>query len=55
MSKSDAQSLALTDVQSDGSFVMRADAENQASGRGRNSVRISSKDKWEDVRHPIRR
>lgn len=28
---------------------MRADAENVATGRGRNSVRITSKDQWADV------
>ena len=28
---------------------MRANAEDQASGRGRDSVRISSKDEWADV------
>lgn len=33
----------------DGSVIMRADAESQASGRGRDSVRISSKDQWADV------
>lgn len=34
---------------SDGSFVMRADAENKSVGRGRNSIRISSQDKFADV------
>ncbi|EIW70867.1 hypothetical protein TREMEDRAFT_28753, partial [Tremella mesenterica DSM 1558] len=48
VSKSDAQSLSLVDIQSSGEFVMRADSDNQASGRGRNSVRISSKDKFGD-------
>lgn len=43
--------LGLIDVQaSDGSFVMRVDAESVASGAGRNSVRITSKDKFADVR-----
>lgn len=51
MSQADAASLGLTATQEDGSFVMRADAENTADGRGRNSVRISSKDKYADVRN----
>ncbi len=48
VSQSDASSLDLIAVMSDNSFVMRADAETQASGRGRNSIRISSKDKFAD-------
>ena len=49
VSQSNAQSLGLAAVQSDGTFLMRADAEETAAGRGRNSVRISSKDKFNDV------
>lgn len=33
---------------------MRADAENRSSGRGRNSVRISSQAKFADVRWGLR-
>lgn len=49
VSQGDAQNLGLAAKQADGSFIMRADAENTASGRGRNSVRISSKAKFADV------
>jgi len=49
VSLNDAKNLGLTDTASDGSFIMRADAETQASGRGRNSVRISSKARFADV------
>lgn len=31
-----------------GAVIMRANAESQASGRGRDSVRIASKDEWAD-------
>lgn len=44
-----ARSQGLASVV-DGSVIMRANAESQASGRGRDSVRISSKDEWADVR-----
>lgn len=53
MSKDDAQSLSLASKMNDGSFVMRADAENRSVGRGRNSVRISSKAKFADVSCPL--
>ena len=54
LSQSDADALSLISVMSDDSFVMRADAENQAAGRGRNSVRISGKDKFADVSFVMR-
>ena len=34
----------------DGAVIMRVNSEDQATGRGRDSVRISSKDEWADVR-----
>lgn len=48
VSLADAQSMGLTGQLGDGSFVMRADAETRAAGRGRNSVRISSKAQFRD-------
>nr|XP_031859225.1 uncharacterized protein CI109_005421 [Kwoniella shandongensis]KAA5526297.1 hypothetical protein CI109_005421 [Kwoniella shandongensis] len=48
VSKSDASDASLVDVQSDNTFIMRADSSNTASGRGRDSVRISSKEKFAD-------
>ncbi|KAK1924448.1 concanavalin A-like lectin/glucanase domain-containing protein [Papiliotrema laurentii] len=48
VSKSDSQSLGLASKLQDGSFIMRADAENRSVGRGRNSVRISSKASFGD-------
>jgi hypothetical protein len=46
---STAQSEGLASVMSDGSFLMRANAETIATGRGRDSVRITSKDEYGDV------
>ncbi|KAL7421539.1 hypothetical protein Q5752_003308 [Cryptotrichosporon argae] len=48
VSLSDGQSAGLVGVQSDGSFVMKADSTKTGSGRGRDSIRISSKDKYAD-------
>ncbi|KAK8864224.1 hypothetical protein IAR55_001470 [Kwoniella newhampshirensis] len=48
VSKSDASSASLVDVQSDNTFIMRADSSSIATGRGRDSIRISSKDKFAD-------
>ncbi|KAK4687211.1 hypothetical protein P7C73_g2919, partial [Tremellales sp. Uapishka_1] len=48
VSQDDAASKGLTSIDSTGAFIMAADSTNNASGRGRNSVRISSKDKFAD-------
>ncbi|TYJ51917.1 hypothetical protein B9479_007496 [Cryptococcus floricola] len=48
VSKSSGQSAGLIDVQSDSTFIMRADSDSVATGRGRDSVRISSKDYFAD-------
>ena len=48
VTESVAKSEGLASVV-DGAVIMRANSDVQASGRGRDSVRISSKDEWADV------
>ncbi|WVR07219.1 hypothetical protein IAU60_004260 [Kwoniella sp. DSM 27419] len=48
VSKSAGQSAGLVDVQSNDVFVMRADSSNIPTGRGRDSIRISSKEQFAD-------
>nr|XP_018263295.1 uncharacterized protein I303_04789 [Kwoniella dejecticola CBS 10117]OBR85453.1 hypothetical protein I303_04789 [Kwoniella dejecticola CBS 10117] len=48
ISKSAAQSQGLIDVQANNVFYMAADATNVPTGRGRDSIRISSKNKYAD-------
>jgi hypothetical protein len=47
VTESVARSEGLASVV-DGKVIMRANSDDQASGRGRDSVRISSKDEWAD-------
>jgi hypothetical protein len=47
VTESVARSEGLASVV-DGKVIMRANSDAQASGRGRDSVRISSKDEWAD-------
>lgn len=49
MSKSEGQSSGLVDIHSDNVFIMRADSDTVATGRGRDSIRIESKDQFADV------
>ncbi|OCF74832.1 hypothetical protein I204_05214 [Kwoniella mangroviensis CBS 8886] len=48
VSKSDAQKSGLIDVQANNVFYMAADSTNVPTGRGRDSIRISSKSKYAD-------
>ncbi|WVQ82189.1 hypothetical protein IAT38_004317 [Cryptococcus sp. DSM 104549] len=48
VSKSAGTDAGLVDVQANDVFIMRADSDNVATGRGRDSIRISSKDKFAD-------
>ncbi|WVF71645.1 hypothetical protein IAT40_006453 [Kwoniella sp. CBS 6097] len=48
VSKSAAQKEGLVDVQSGNTFLMRADSSNIPTGRGRDSIRITSKDQFAD-------
>nr|XP_019010746.1 uncharacterized protein I206_04048 [Kwoniella pini CBS 10737]OCF49527.1 hypothetical protein I206_04048 [Kwoniella pini CBS 10737] len=48
ISKSAAQKQSLIDVQANNVFYMAADSTNVPTGRGRDSIRISSKDKYAD-------
>lgn len=48
VTESVAKSEGLATVQN-GAVIMRANSDAQASGRGRDSVRVSSKDQWADV------
>lgn len=52
MDQATAQNQGLIGVQN-GAVFMRADSDNVATGRGRNSIRISSNDYWADVRENI--
>jgi hypothetical protein len=49
VTESVAKSEGLASVVN-GAVIMRANSDVQASGRGRDSVRIASKDEWADVR-----
>ncbi|WVW83683.1 hypothetical protein I302_105704 [Kwoniella bestiolae CBS 10118] len=48
VSKSEAQKSGLIDVQANNVFYMAADSTNVPTGRGRDSIRISSKSKYAD-------
>ncbi|WRT66161.1 uncharacterized protein IL334_003114 [Kwoniella shivajii] len=48
VSKSSAQKSGLIDVQANNVFIMAADSANVPDGRGRDSIRISSKNKYAD-------
>lgn len=49
MSKSEGQSSGLVDIHSDNVFIMRAGSDTVATGRGRDSIRIESKDQFADI------